>query len=355
MLPEPVPEPVPVVVGHFNGEASMRTTIADVAAHAGVSKTTVSRVLNAKGEVDRETAARVNRVIDSLGYVPSARAVGLARGRTGTVGMLIPSLTWPWMSEVLQGVADTLEAQGFGMLLFTCNRGKESLRQFAAQVAAHAFDGLLVIVPEGTLGYITELHDAGLATVLIDDRGMAPRFPSVGTTNRLGGRTAAEHLLSIGCRAPVMITGPAEFGCVQERTAGFLERYAEAGIDLGPDRLLAGDFTLDSGRYAIQGAAASGLDFDSVFAENDLSAAGAVQAAREVGRSVPRDLSVIGFDDLPVSWHTDPPLTTVHQPMHEMGAAAAGRLLGHFDGSPMSPTADIIPTSLVVRGSTRRT
>jgi LacI family transcriptional regulator len=120
-----------------------------VAAPAKVSKTTVSRVLNGKGELDESTAARVRKVIEELGYVPSSRAVGLARGRTRVGGMLVPSLTWPRIGEVLQGAVDVLETEQYGLLLFTCNRGEESIRQFGAQVSAESFDGLLVIEPEG--------------------------------------------------------------------------------------------------------------------------------------------------------------------------------------------------------------
>lgn len=111
----------------------MRVTIADVARAAGVSKTTVSRVINTKGEVDGGTAARVRAVIASLGYVPSSGAVGLARGSSRTVGMLVPSLTWPWMGEVLQGVVDTVEAAGYGLLLFTFNRGADSVERFTTR------------------------------------------------------------------------------------------------------------------------------------------------------------------------------------------------------------------------------
>ena len=135
----------------------MPITIADVATRAGVSKTTVSRVLNGKGEVHSRTADRVRAVINDLGYVPSARAVGLARGRTRVVGMLVPALTWPWMGEVLQGAVDVVESEGYGLLLFTCNRGDESMRRFASQVSAKSFDGLLVIEPEGTLDFIATL------------------------------------------------------------------------------------------------------------------------------------------------------------------------------------------------------
>jgi LacI family transcriptional regulator len=330
----------------------MPITIADVAARAGVSKTTVSRVLNGKGELDIATASRVRKVIDELGYVPSARAVGLARGRTRIVGMLVPSLTWPWIGDVVQGAVDVLESDSYGLLMFTCNRGDESMRQFATHVSAKSFDGLLVIEPENTLDYITELHHRGLPVVLIDDRGHQPLFPSVATTNRDGGESAARHLISIGRTRPLVITGIEAFGCTQERSDGFRAAYEAAGIRLEPNRFIEGDFTFDCGRLAVKQAIASGVEFDAIFAHNDLSAAGAMQVLRESGRRVPDDIAVVGFDDVPAAAHTDPPLTTVRQPLRQMGAAAARMLLSQLNGAPISPEPNVIPTTLVIRGST---
>ncbi|GLY06064.1 MULTISPECIES: LacI family DNA-binding transcriptional regulator [Actinoplanes] len=331
----------------------MPITIADVAAAAKVSKTTVSRVLNGKGELDRSTADRVRAVIEELGYVPSARAVNLARGRTRVVGMLVPSLTWPWMGEVLQGAADVLEAENYGMLLFTCNRGEESMRQFAAQVAAKSFDGLLVIEPEGTLDYIATLHSRGLPMVLIDDRDQqSGQIPSIGTTNHLGAAAAARHLLEIGRRQPLVVTGPARFGCTQQRTAGFASVYAEAGLPIDDERIMLGDFKVGCGADSVRQAIDSGLAFDAVFCHNDLSAFGAVQAIQDSGRRVPEDVAVVGFDDIPMAAHSQPPLTTVHQPMREMGEAAARTLLAHFEGAALPNRPTIIPATFTVRAST---
>jgi len=327
-------------------------TIADVAARAGVSKTTVSRVLNAKGELDEATAARVRRVIDELGYVPSSRAVGLARGRTRIVGVLVPSLTWPWMGDVLQGVVDVVEAESYGLLLFTCNRGEESMRQFATQVSAKSFDGLLVIEPEGTLEYIEGLHARGLPVVLIDDRGHQPLFPSVATTNRSGAEAAAHHLLNLGRRRPVVVRGPEWFGCTDERLEGFGEVYASAGAPIPDDYVLDGEFTFDAGRLVVKQFIDGGAEFDAIFAHNDLSAAGAIQALREARRRVPDDVAVVGFDDIPLAAHTEPGLTTVRQPLREMGEAAARMLLSYFEGVPSTENRRVIPTSLIVRGST---
>lgn len=331
---------------------STTVTIADVAARAGVSKTTVSRVLNGKGELDESTAARVQSVIEELGYVPSARAVNLARGRSHVIGMLVPSLAWPWMGEVVQGVIDTVESAGYGLLLFTCTRGEESMRQFATQVSSNAFDGLLVIEPEGTLDYITELHGKGLPVVMIDDRGNQPLFPSVGTTNRAGGAMAAEHLISLGRVRPLMITGHLRFGCTVDRLEGFAERYTAADLPIAQELIVQGDFTFECGAAAIQEMLAAGITFDAVFAHNDLSAAGALKALHEAGLRVPQDLSVVGFDDVPLASHTEPPLTTVHQPMRLMGETAARLLLAHFDGTAMPQGSTVLPTELIVRGST---
>jgi LacI family transcriptional regulator, galactose operon repressor len=328
-------------------------TIADVARRAGVSKTTVSRVLNGKGELDEATAARVRRVIEELGYVPSARAVGLARGRTRVIGMLVPSLTWPWMGEVLQGAVDVVESDGYGLLLFTCNRGDESMRQFASQVSAKAFDGLLVIEPEGTLDYIAGLHARGLPVVMIDDRGTQPLFPSVGTTNRSGGRAAGEHLLDLGRRRPLVITGVSRFGCTRERLDGFAEAYGGAGVPLDPALVVEGDFTFDCGQLAVKRTIEAGIEFDAVFAHNDLSAAGAMQAVREAGRRVPEEVAVVGFDDLPLAATTEPPLTSVRQPLREMGDAAARSGTGQRCPSPQ-PSSPPRSPSAVRRPSSHR-
>jgi LacI family transcriptional regulator len=337
-------------------------TMADVAARAGVSKTTVSRVLNGKGELDPSTAARVRRVIQELGYVPSAGAVSLARGRTRVLGMLVPSLSWPWIGEVLQGVADAVEDEGYGLLVFSCSKGEQSLQRFASQASAKSFDGLLVIEPEGTLEFIAGLHRGGLPVVLIDDRGHQPEFPSVGTTNRAGAQEAARHLLAIGRTRPVVVSGPAELGCTQERLGGFAEVYAEAGLPLEPWRVVNGDFNFEGGHAEIGRLLTAGRfsgrvqasepGFDAVFAHNDLSAAGAIQALREAGLHAPKDVAVVGFDDVPQASYTDPPLTTVHQPLREMGETAARALMGHFDGTPLTVDPIVLPTKFVTRGST---
>ena len=256
---------------------------------------------------------------------------GLARGRTRILGVLVPSLSWPWMGDVLQGVVDVVESESYGLSLFTCTRGEESMRQFATQVSAKSFDGLLVIEPEGTLDYIAGLHAKGLPVVMIDDRGHQPLFPSVATTNRLGAKEAARHLLDLGRQHPIVVRGDERFGCTEERLAGFGEAYADAGL-ADPGRARRRRRIHLRGRpRGHQDLIEAGVTFDAVFAHNDLSAAGALRALREAKLAVPADVSVVGFDDIPLAMQTDPALTTVRQPLRDMGATAARMLLSHFD------------------------
>jgi LacI family transcriptional regulator len=266
--------------------------------------------------------------------------------------MLVPSLTWPWVGEVLQGVVDVVEAEGYGLLLFSAGRGEESIRRFASKVSAKSFDGLVAIEPEGTLEYLGELHRKGLPVVLIDDRGHRPEFPSVAPTNREGGASAARHLLELGRRCPVVVTGPESLGCTQDRLDGFATVYAEAGLPIGPDRVVDGDFRFEGGRDSIRRLLAEGIDFDAVFAQNDLSAAGVLRALGDASRRVPDDVAVIGFDDVPLASYTEPPLTTVRQELRAMGETAATMLLSCFDGTSMPSAPVMLPTTLIIRGTT---
>ncbi|MHA3701183.1 LacI family DNA-binding transcriptional regulator [Jatrophihabitans sp. YIM 134969] len=328
----------------------MTVTMADIARLANVSKTTVSRVLNGRPDVDSTTAERIRRIVSETNYSRSARAVGLAKGQAHAVGMMVPSLTWPWMADVLQGAADVLEEHGYGLLLHTSERGEQSLVRFTEQVASRSFDGLLVIEPPNTIDFIADLHSRGLPVVLIDDRAMHPGFPSVATTNRLGGEQAAEHLLQSGRRQLALIAGPSEYGCTRQRSAGYLETAREHGTRVTKRAMVESDFTEQGGFDAMTTLLDLAPRTEAVFAQNDLMAVGALRALRSSGRRVPDDVAVVGFDDIPLAAHTTPALTTVRQPSYEMAAAAARALLDRVGGSP-EVNAMTLPTTLSVRES----
>ncbi|WP_194913767.1 LacI family DNA-binding transcriptional regulator [Catenulispora rubra] len=341
----------------------MRVTIAHVALRAGVSKATVSRVLNGKGETDAATEARVRLVVKELGYVPSARAVSLAKGRTGVVGVLAPTLTRPWIAQVMQGVADSMERSGHGLMLFTRGLGDDSFRRFAGHVDANAFDGLLVIEPEETAPAVAKMAAAGLPVVLISDRETGPGTPVVATGNQPGARQAAEHLLASGRRRPLVVGGPEGYDCAVSRVTAFTDAFAEAGFPVPPQAQFPGDYSGESGRVAVSSAVADGVEFDAVFAHNDLSASGVLQMLAQVGRPVPHDVAVVGFDDAGHAALTAPPLTAVRRPLRDMGAEAARLLAAALDGGTAGAAAGTmeaaeaagpvaIATELIVREST---
>lgn len=330
----------------------MGVTISDVASHAGVSKTTVSRVLNGKGELAKSTVQRVQDAIAELGFVPSAGGVGLARGRTRMVGLFVPSLSENWVARLADGAVDALESNGFGLRLFTFRRGAESLRRLGVHAAAKSIDGLIVIDPLGTEPFFSDLYQAGLPVVMVDDRGHLPELPHVACTNYAGGADAAKHLIGRGRLNPLVVRGPLEYGCTHERLAGFSDAYSAADHAIDQRFVLDGALSHAGGESAVSQALAEGMHFDSLFAHNDLSAAGAIKALHNAGLQVPDDVAVVGFDDVDVASHTGLALTTVHQPFIEMGAAAAELLLDHLQDPHHAAPSRTLATSLVVRAST---
>lgn len=332
----------------------MSATISDIAKYASVSKATVSRVLNGKPDVDPETAARIRRAIEELGYVRSTRAIALARGQSYCIGMLVPTLIWPMMMDVLRGVTEVVETSDYGLMLYSMTRGEESIRNFTKQVVgSRQIDGLVVVIPTGMLDYLSQLHEDGFPMILVDDRGLRPSFPSVATTNHDGGYLATCHLLEAGRRRIAMINGQIEFGCNRERQAGYEQALYDAGI--APDlRLIRNsDFTEHGGVLQAQSLLAAGLEFDGLFVANDLMAFGAMNALKDAGRRIPEDVAVVGFDDISAAAQITPSLTTVRQPFYEMGRTAASLLLDNLTGKPLPPMPVLLPTELVVRASTR--
>jgi LacI family transcriptional regulator len=328
-----------------------RPTIANLATSLGLSKATVSRALNGRGDVDPATRDRVLGRAAELGYVASSTARALSNGRSNCLGLLVPSLTWPWILEVLRGVADVVEHSAYSLMLYTTARGPDSERAFVSQIIpSGGIDGLILVVPEGMLPYVGRLADGGLPVVAIDDRGHRPEFPAVATTNREGGRAAARHLAEIGRRHIAMINGPLGYGCNRERFEGYQKALAEAGVGFEPSLVEVSDFTEEGGAVAANRLAASGRSFDAIFVANDLMAVGALRALRERGRRVPDDVAVVGFDDIPAASQTNPPLTTVHQPLYEMGRAATEAVMAAIRGEIIEKRVEL-STSLVVRES----
>ncbi len=334
-----------------NDRAGKRPTINDIARRVRLSKASVSRALNGKQDVDPATRKRVVELAARMGYVPSANARALSRGRSNCLGLLVPSLTWPWMLEILRGVAEEIERSGYSLILYTTVSGVDAERDFMSQVVpAGAVEGLALVIPAGMLDYIGRLAKRGLPVVVIDDRGHHPEFPTVATTNVEGGRSATRHLIEQGRRKIAMVNGPVDFGCDRDRLEGYRLVLDEAGIRYDPRLVSNCDFTQAGGASATTRLLQANPQLDAVFAANDLMAFGVLEALRGAGRRVPDDVAVVGFDDVPAAALTHPPLTTVHQPLYEMGRTAAAMVMSGIQGADISGRVEL-PTRLVIRGS----
>lgn len=328
-----------------------RPTINDIAKRVGLSKASVSRALNGKQDVDPETRKRVLKVAAQVGYVPSASARALSNGRSNCLGLLVPTLTWPWILEVLRGVAEEIERSGYSLILYTTSGGEDSEREFMSQVVpAGAVDGLALVIPLGMLEYIERLARGGLPIVVVDDRGHYPDLPTVATTNIEGGRSATLHLIERGRRRIAMLNGPHDFGCNRDRLEGYKSALQKAGLQFDPKLVVDSDFKESGGASAMTTLLAADPKLDAVFVANDVMAFGAMRALRNAGRRVPDDVAVVGFDDIPASAMTHPPLSTVRQPLYEMGRTAASMVMAAVRGESITKRIEL-PTSLVIRES----
>ena len=328
-----------------------RPTINDIAKRVGLSKASVSRALNGKQDVDPETRKRVLKVAAQVGYVPSASARALSNGRSNCLGLLVPTLTWPWILEVLRGVAEEIERSGYSLILYTTSGGEDSEREFMSQVVpAGAVDGLALVIPLGMLEYIERLAKGGLPVVVVDDRGHYPDLPTVATTNVEGGRSATLHLIERGRRRIAMLNGPHDFGCNRDRLEGYKSALQKAGLQFDPKLVVDSDFKESGGASAMTTLLATDPKLDGVFVANDVMAFGAMRALRNAGRRVPDDVAVVGFDDIPASAMTHPPLSTVRQPLYEMGRTAASMVMAAVRGESITKRIEL-PTSLVIRES----
>jgi len=332
-------------------------TIADIARRAGVSKATVSRVLNDRREgVGEETRERVRAVLAETGFRPATTARCLSTGESRAIGLIIPDITNPFYPQVVGGAEEALAEAGYH--LFLCNARGDVERE-AAYVDAlidKRVDGVIIdSAGSARDGHLERLREAGIPVVLIDRTigGRATR-PGVFVDNEAGARDAVRYLLAGGNRRLVFLNGPADLSQSVERLAGVRRAIAEAGIDPESVRLFNGDFTLEGGCRLVEELLAGGRrEFDAIFAANDMTALGALRALRRAGVAVPAQVEVIGFDDIETSRIVDPPLTTVSQPTREMGAEGAALMLRLIAGRRPRRETVVLSARLEPRGTTR--
>jgi LacI family transcriptional regulator len=327
-------------------------TISDIAREANVSKTTVSRVLNGRPDVDAETSARVAALIAGVGYVRSARAVQLAHGRANAVGLLAPFDTSPWMIEVLRGAMEQVQATHFSLTLHAFPTSPVEMARFAEQLDSGAMDALMVVSLQAPLEAVGRAAANGLPVVMLNDHGFNGGLSSIVPDETIGIADAVDHLVNIGRRRFAVIAGASGNPVTGPRLAAFRAALEAHGLSLDPRLVAEGDFTAPTAQSATRDLLGRGIPFDALFASSDAMAVGAMRALKQAGLTVPRAVSVVGFDDFSAAEFTEPRLTTVHNPLYEMSARAATRLLEAINTQqPVNSAEEVVRTYLIVRDS----
>jgi LacI family transcriptional regulator len=328
-------------------------TIREVAQKAGVSYATVSHVINNTRFVAPETRARVMSALSTLNYRPNALARSLRQGKTHTIGLILPDSSNPYFAEISRSI----EAEAFklGNSLILCNTERDCEReQFYVEVLKQKqVDGIIFVAAGDEVDSLNLLAGEEMPVVLVDRSLPQVELDAVLTDNQQGGYIATRHLIELGHRRIACIAGPSNITPSAERIIGYRKALEEIGIGYDETIVLRGDYHPNSGLQLTNYLLSMRPRPTAIFALNDLMALGALRAAAEAGCSVPRDLAIIGFDDIEFACYTNPPLSTIAQPKQEMGVQAVNMLASRIANPTLPPRRSILQPQLIVRDSTR--
>jgi LacI family transcriptional regulator len=329
----------------------MPATIRDVARAAGVSVATVSRVFNNSGPVHEETRARVREVAGALRYSPNSAARSLITAKSNTLGVLLPDLYGEFFSEVIRGIDQTAQHNGYHVLVSSSHESQARIED-AIRAMRGRVDGLIVMSPDNDGPALAANLPDSLPVVLLNCAVEGTTYDAISVDNFGGAYAMVRHLLSTGGTRVAIITGSSRNYDARERLRGYRAALRDAGAEQQEGWEIAGDFTETGGYRAARALAALSPRPTAVFAANDAMAIGALSAFREVGLQVPEDIAVAGFDDIPMARYMSPPLTSVHVEISELGARAMGVLLAAVQEKNRHERQQLVlPTTLVVRQS----
>ena len=327
-----------------------RVTIGVIAREAGVSVPTVSKVLNGRSDVAPETRQRVEELLRKHNYV---RRVSSSRRPVGLIDLVFNELDSPWAVEIIRGVEEVTDRVGMSAVVSAIHDDPGSARQWLERLAARRSDGVILVLSDLNRRQRAQLDALGIPFVVVDPVGQPDDdVPSVGATNWAGGLAATQHLVELGHRRVAVIGGPPNLLCSRARVDGYRAALEAAGLPVTPELVRHGDFHHETGYAEAMALFRLPEPPTAVFAGSDQQAFGAYEAARECGLRVPDDVSIVGFDDLPVSRWVVPPLTTVRQPLSDMAAMAARMVLQLARGERPETLRVELATRLVIREST---
>jgi LacI family transcriptional regulator len=328
---------------------SRAVTIAAIAEEAGVSVPTVSRVLNRRSDVAPSTRERVERLLRESGY----RRRGSRTEATGLIDLVFNDLDSPWAVEIIRGVEDAAHAAGVGVVLTAIHHEASSTRQWLSNLRARASDGAVLVTTGMDPLLHEELRELQVPAVVVDPAGVPDLdVPTIGSNNWAGGVSATKHLVDLGHQRIAHVAGRPSLWCSRARLDGYRAELHAAGLPTDPSLVVEGDFDFESGFRAARRL----LDLEdpptAIFAGSDQMALGVMEALRRARLSVPEDVSVVGFDDLPLVRWSSPPLTTVGQPLVAMGRLSVHTVMRLVRGERLEGTRVELGTTLVVREST---
>ena len=334
-----------------NNTSQEVVTLDMVAAAAGVSPSTVSRILTGNARVSDNKRTAVETTIQRLGYQPNVMARGLAKGRTFSIGVLTQDINSPFYGEALRGIENALTGTGILPLFVSGHWHLQDEVELMALMLARRVDGIIVLT--GRLSDAQLLEYSQRVPIVVTGRDLkGPGLVSLRVDDFEGAKLATQHLIELGHRAIAHIAGPQDHGDSVERLRGYRAALTEAGIEFDANLVVYADFHEPGGVLAVNQLLSARHSFSAVFASNDQTALGARLAFFQRNIRVPEDVSLVGFDDLPAAQYAIPPLTTVHQPVCELGQSAAESLLKLVNGQKVK--VNLPPFKLVVRDSTMR-
>jgi DNA-binding LacI/PurR family transcriptional regulator len=341
--------------GSSNGRPRRLPTLEIVAELAGVSRATVSRVVNGSPKVSPEVVAAVTKAINALGYVPNRAARTLVTRRTDTIVLIMherPDFVFedPFFPSVLRGVNSALSTTDLQLVLLHA-RGDQQRERALRYVCNGHVDGALLISLHGDDPMPTAITAAGIPMVAMGRPLSGRRVDYVDADNVGGGREAVRHLVSAGRRCLATVAGPMDMSAGVDRLRGYVDATRSAKLDDAAARVARGDFTEAAGYREMKLLLEQTPKIDGVFVASDLMGIGALRALHELGRRVPEDVAIVGFDDAPLASYADPPLTTIRQPVELLGQEMVRLLLHRLSDPDGDPESIILATELVVRSS----
>ena len=332
--------------------SSHQITIVDVAKEAGVSNATVSRVLNDASLVKPETRQKVLNAMMRLGYVANQQARSLRGAPSQVVGLLVPEVGNSYVGSIIRGIDMQLADSQYDLLLYTTHRRKVNEAAHVATIMRGLADGLLLVLPTNIDAYLQSLQAEQFPHIVIDYQHIeSPISSTVQATNRQGAYDAAQYLIQNGHRRIGFVTGLQEIQSSLDRLEGYKAALQDSGIEVDQQLIYQGDFFRTQGYEATQQFLSYAHRPTAIMAANDYCAMGVIDAVKDAGLHVPEDISVIGFDDVPEAKHLSPSLTTVQQPLEQMGRTATQRLLKQLQTPNLPGDRIEISTQLIIRDS----